>query len=178
MGPRTNKAGHLTIEATEDERFGAVIDSVRIRQSAEYRNKKTGGSMLTVNMFRTVRKSLDFYKNDKTAFRGICNLSNPDLDVESPSLWFEASISSVRAKELFTENIRLPFGDSTSWGCEHLEADGVFEDICRPALGMITRMDGIGSANNNGQGLQIQNTNCTTLPQKKNRDTGETYAFW
>jgi len=44
----------------------------------------------------------------------------------------------------------VDLGQSAKWTADVLKDEGVFEDICRPALGMIPRMDDIGLANDNG----------------------------
>lgn len=59
-------------------------------------------------------------------------------------------MSSTRAQDVFAGNAGLAFGDRAPWDCEQLEREGVFEDICRPAFGMVGQLDGIGLLNDNG----------------------------
>lgn len=93
-----------------------------------------------------------------------------------PCLWYEASVSSGRAQQLFAENVDLEFGDRTCWDCEQLDREGVFEDICRPALGMITRMDAIGLLNDNGLRQKGQASFKDSLVEAKER-RGDV-VFW
>jgi hypothetical protein len=63
-----------------------------------------------------------------------------------PDEWFEAHLSSWRAEDIFRENAEMQFGQRASWAAGTLDNEGIFQDIYRPAWGMIPLMDNIGSA--------------------------------
>ncbi|KAH6606426.1 hypothetical protein Trco_005579 [Trichoderma cornu-damae] len=70
--------------------------------------------------------------------------------------YFEASITSSRLPRYFDENINFECGDKATWDVSRLESEGIFEDILRPAFGMITHMDPIGSSNSAIRGIDDQ----------------------
>jgi hypothetical protein len=74
----------------------------------------------------------------------------PDGSTNSalPHQYLEASITSSRLSSLFEENVQLETGHKTSWDVDFLKSEGIFEDIIRPAFGMVTHMDAIGASNN------------------------------
>jgi hypothetical protein len=89
--------------------------------------------------------------------------------------WIEASILSARAENHFEENKSLSFAERTGWTCAKLEEDGVFRDICRPALSMVTLMDHIGSLNDNKQGPC---GHASAVEQQPSPAETSKYEFW
>ena len=67
------------------------------------------------------------------------------------NVWYEASISSVRAEKAFQENANIEFGEVVEWTEKELRDEGVFRDLYRPAIAMVEGMDQIGAGNDNGQ---------------------------
>lgn len=170
----TNSAGEVTIRATEDEGNGVSIDSVCIRHLASYRSKEENGRQLTIAMTRPVGKSFHFH--GPTKFTGTTMFARTKQDLcGNLGEYFEASLCSWRAAELFKQNLGLKFGDKTAWNCEQLEQEQVFDDICWPALGMISQMDGIGSANNNEQGPSLSGAKASSYGPGANP---KKYEFW
>lgn len=69
--------------------------------------------------------------------------------------WYEASVSSARADDLFRQNETLRVGDEPDWTVERLQEAGVFRDLYGPAAAMVKRMDGVGVLGDNGQGERL-----------------------
>lgn len=88
--------------------------------------------------------------------------------------WFEASISSVKAEELFVQNEELTLGEEAEWTAEQLKQDGVFRSLWGPALQMLKEMDSVGHHNSNGQEIRAPKTEAPT----KRREDDPSYSFW
>ena len=69
------------------------------------------------------------------------------------NVWYEASISSVRAEMAFRVNEAIEFGEEAEWKEWALTDRGVFKDMYRAAISMVEneKMDRIGSGDDNGQ---------------------------
>jgi hypothetical protein len=104
----------------------------------------------SVSPAKTIRGSMKV--GGKKSFASPNGSSNSAL----PHQYLEASITSSRLCPFFEENTQFECGDKTTWDVDHLERKGVFEDILRPAFGMITHMDHIGSSNNTMGGVSDQ----------------------
>ncbi|KYK56896.1 hypothetical protein DCS_03902 [Drechmeria coniospora] len=159
----------IIVETTTDERLGATVCAVRVLHVAEYRQGVKGGSVLSVTMV----KRLSPRKRQEKRMQWSLDLSGHR---GYPPIFYEASISSVRAKAILEENVDLKFGDSASWALEHLVGDDILEDICRPALGMMSGMDDIGLNNDNGHRLDGRRTFNDTVAEQEERK-GKT-KFW
>ena len=64
--------------------------------------------------------------------------------------WYEISVSSARADELFEQNKWLELGEEASWTTESLSTANVAQAMYLPACEMIKKMDGVGYWNENG----------------------------
>ncbi|KAM4055050.1 hypothetical protein HRG_005859 [Hirsutella rhossiliensis] len=170
MNVTPTSAKGFAIETTIDERLGATVESISIRHAARYRQTQETGSILTVAMTKRLVPGEKHEKRMKWRL-------GQKLYEGVPCLWYEVSVSSGRARDLFAENVGMAFGDRTSWDCEQLDREGVFEDICRPALGMITQMDEIGLLNDNGLRQKGHRSFHDSLAEAKERCGGES-VFW
>jgi hypothetical protein len=65
------------------------------------------------------------------------------------NIWYEASITTRRLENVFSENRDLEFGEVAHWRGEALKRDRVFYQLLIPAVTMITGMDEIGQHNDN-----------------------------
>ncbi|KAL3964053.1 hypothetical protein ACCO45_001057 [Purpureocillium lilacinum] len=161
--------GEVALEAIRDERLRAVITDIRVRHVAKYRQGERGRSELSIIMMK--RMNLSQWRDRRANWVA----GSPGQD-GYPVTSYEASITSLRAKELLMENQNMTIGQRASWDCDLLEAEGVFEAICWPALSMIASMDEIGTLNDNGQRLTAQRSfNDTTAGGSQRR--GKT-VFW
>ncbi|POR39804.1 Uncharacterized protein TPAR_00024 [Tolypocladium paradoxum] len=161
--------GEVVVETTTDERLGATVDSVKIRHVAQYRHQETGGSMLSLTM---VKRLVPAGKQAKRMKWSVTRQHTKG----APYLFYEASVSSVRAEELFAENRDMRLGEETTWDCDKLEREGVFEDLCRRAFGMVTQMNHIGLLNDNGLGMKGMDAFNDSLAEAKER--GRNDKFW
>ncbi|KAK3935928.1 hypothetical protein QBC46DRAFT_322499 [Diplogelasinospora grovesii] len=63
--------------------------------------------------------------------------------------WYEASVVSPEAEELFRQNDRLRLGEKADWDAEMLKATGILASIYKPALQLLKKMDQVGANENN-----------------------------
>ncbi|UNI14691.1 hypothetical protein JDV02_001293 [Purpureocillium takamizusanense] len=161
--------GEVALEAIQDERLRATITGIRVRHVAKYRQGEHGESELSVIMVKRMMVS------QRRERRATWVVSDGDQQGQ-PATFYEASITSSRAKELFMENQGMKIGQRASWDCHVLEAEGVFKAICRPAFEMIALMDEIGMLNDNGQRLRAQGSFNDTIAESRQR-RGKT-VFW
>ncbi|PNY22577.1 Uncharacterized protein TCAP_07099 [Tolypocladium capitatum] len=161
--------GEVVVETTTDERLEATVASVNIRHVAQYRHQETGGSMLSITMTKTLAPAERQEKRMKWCV-------TRQHTKGAPYIFYQASVSSVRAEELFGENRDMKLGQETTWDSDKLEKEGVFEDICRRAFGMVTHMNHIGLLNDNGLSMKGVNAFNDSLVEAKER--GGNAAFW
>ncbi|RDA94195.1 hypothetical protein CP533_6575 [Ophiocordyceps camponoti-saundersi (nom. inval.)] len=166
----TTRDGRLHVETTEDARLMATVDSVSVRHVARYRQADSN-SLLTVAMVRKLDKGERYEARRKwhtslprSPFRG------------TPIIWYEASISSVRGRDMLAENVEMALGSKASYTCDDLEANGVFEDTCRPGLGIVNQMDDIGLLNDNGMRM-AHDSHRTMIVQEKTKKKTEV-VYW
>ncbi|KAF5617440.1 hypothetical protein F52700_12635 [Fusarium sp. NRRL 52700] len=172
MSIETNEMGELVISTEPKSTSNLGVDRVRICHEARYRDGEKGPSCLKVAMIRRVEKLPGIPKG---TYRGQSVPVTPPGN-GPPGQWFETSISSVRAEEIFQENTGLEFGDKTHWTPEVLHQQGVFRAISEPALQMVTKMDHVGDSNSNGQGPRTHQQSYSAAQDSKDRQKGK--YFW
>ncbi|KAL6868638.1 hypothetical protein J3F83DRAFT_707298 [Trichoderma novae-zelandiae] len=124
------------------------IESIAMRQVARYRHgKKKDSSVLTITMTYSMEESLS--TDRARGAQGVRVFACPKSSLNSalPHQYVVASITSSRLSRHFSKNVDLEYGDKAAWDTDQLESDDVFEDMLRPAFGMISHMDHIGSSN-------------------------------
>ncbi|CAH0049722.1 unnamed protein product [Clonostachys solani] len=151
------KSGDVTITVPGDESQGFSIDQVSIRHLARYRCDQVEGPQLNIAMVRPLTKKTDYTSQKAPSlFHGKTWFGANRLNKgQKPGLdeWYEVSLSSSKADDVFRGNMNLGFGESAGW--ELSELDGIWADICRPALDMLSQMDDIGATNNNSVGPEL-----------------------
>ncbi|KAF4419506.1 hypothetical protein FACUT_11412 [Fusarium acutatum] len=172
MSIEMNEMGELVISTEPKSTSNLSVDRVRICHEARYRNGGKGPSCLKVTMIRRVEKLPGIPKG---TYRGQSVPVTPPGNGR-PSQWFETSISSIRAEDIFQENIDLEFGDKTHWTPEILHHQGVFKAISEPALQMVRKMDHVGDSNLNGQGPRSDQQSYSAAQDSKARQKGK--YFW
>ncbi|PNP77449.1 hypothetical protein FNYG_09325 [Fusarium nygamai] len=168
----TSEMGELVISTEPKSISNLSVHRVRICHEARYRNGGNGPSCLKVTMIRRVEKLPGIPKG---TYRGQSVPVTPPGNGR-PGQWFETSISSVRAEEIFQENMGLEFGDKTHWTPEILHHQGVFRAISEPALQMVRKMDHVGDSNSNGQGPRSDQQSYSAAQDSKAREKGK--YFW
>ena len=151
---------------------------VRLEHSTHVYGDQNGSRFHTAVVAARVRNVARYTSEDSQSFLDLTHvrdmkLSSPNgglVDGTSPleastaaeaiesgifSGWYEASVSSVRAKGIFEENESMTTGDEASWDIESLLTAGVLEAIHGPALEMVRMMDGVGAKVDNGQGCKF-----------------------
>jgi len=131
--------------------FHTAVVAVRVRHIARY-TSKDGRSLLDLTYLRDMdvqfpeggehddSSRLEAFPMTEAVARGVF------------SSWYEASVSSVKAEEIFVENEGIATGDESQWDIGTLSAAGVLEALYTPALEMVRQMDGVGATVDNGQG--------------------------
>lgn len=76
-----------------------------------------------------------------------------------PSLWYQASVTSVASEKLLAENEVISFGEKAHWDYETLKKEKVIEALYKPGLRMLQLMDSVGAHNDNHR------METMTLPQ-------------
>ncbi|CAG9971242.1 unnamed protein product, partial [Clonostachys byssicola] len=151
------KSGDVIIIVPGDESQGFSIDQVSIRHVARYRCDQVERPQLNVAMVRPFTKKNDYTsQKSPSLFRGKTWFGTNRLNKGQKSgldEWYEVSLSSSKADDVFRGNMNLGFGESAGW--ELSELDGIWADICRPALDMLSQMDDIGGANDNSVGPDL-----------------------
>ncbi|KAF4968479.1 hypothetical protein FSARC_4124 [Fusarium sarcochroum] len=172
MSIETNEIGEIVIDVQPKSDSGCCVDRVNIHHQAQYRNGENGPSCLTIDMTRVVEK---FPTTSKEEYRG---QSVPVTPPEDGLLgqWFEASVSSIRAEELFKENAELEIGERSRWTPDALQRQGALKAVCEPALRMVSQMDQVGSSNENGHGPRTDRRAYDTIQESKERD--KKVYFW
>ncbi|KAL7901185.1 hypothetical protein HDV63DRAFT_190458 [Trichoderma sp. SZMC 28014] len=145
--------GNVTIEFSENTNVHTAVESVTMRQVAKYRHQgKADSSLLSVTMKHILKEGLSPVMCDgnrmKIAERRKFITPDGSASSDLPHQYIEASITSSRLSSLFEQNVQLESGNKTAWDMDLLKGEGVFEDMFRPAFGMVARMDSIGASNN------------------------------
>lgn len=147
----TNENGVTRLEVAGGHFDGVTIKDACIQHLARYSSKAQNGRMLVIRMTKPITATQG-QSNRAVFFHGTTNMAEDSrIGAGRPSEWFEVSLVSTTAEEAFQQNKGLELGQRASWTPEMLEEGGAFEDICFPALCLISKMDNIGSSNNNGR---------------------------
>ncbi|KAK7426145.1 hypothetical protein QQZ08_007311 [Neonectria magnoliae] len=158
--------GQIVITAKPDELSRWYIEGMNIRHIAKYHNSPKSRTYLTMTMTQVVRKV--GHSNYQGTTRPVSGPGKGTLD-----RWFEASIGSSRANELLRENIRLEFGNRTTWTTDQFKKENIIKALCKPALEMVNQMDEIGQTNQNNEGPKVSRRGLKTLP-----NSNKNYMFW
>ncbi|KAL6895782.1 hypothetical protein HDV57DRAFT_521073 [Trichoderma longibrachiatum] len=124
------------------------IESITMRQVARYRHgKKRDSSVLMVTMTFPMEESssTDKARGEEKVRLFACPKSS--VNSALPHQHVVASVTSSRLGRYFDKNVTLEYGDKAAWDTDQLESENVFEDMLRPAFGMISHMDHVGSSN-------------------------------
>ncbi|KAL7803736.1 hypothetical protein V8C44DRAFT_369438 [Trichoderma aethiopicum] len=124
------------------------IESITMRQVAQYRHgKKRDSSVLTVTMTFPMEESssTDKARGEEKVRLFACPKSS--VNSALPHQHVVASVTSSRLGRYFDKNVTLEYGDKAAWDTDQLESENVFEDMLRPAFGMISHMDHVGASN-------------------------------
>jgi hypothetical protein len=175
---RTDAAGEVVLHFSRDAESNFSVVSGYIKHTARYQSKASSSSLLEVRLIRPLRVGILAESKmlvriqARSQFAAASRVSCPPGQLGE---WIEASILSARAEECFEENKSLSFAERTGWTCTKLEEDGVFHDICRPALSMVTLMDHIGTWNDNKQGPR---GHSSAIEQQPLQAESSKFEFW
>lgn len=173
---RANDKGDVTIQYP-DYNGTRELEAVTMRRVARYcHGKKKDHSVLTITMSYSMEESLSSGRRGAGAVR-VFACPKTSLNSALPQKYFEASLTSSRLRHHFNQNVNLEYGDKTTWNTDQLETENVFEDMLRPAFGMVSHMDHIGSSNDTMRGVTDQDAFHESLVEvdvKKNKK----WAFW
>ncbi|KAF3075483.1 hypothetical protein CFAM422_002370 [Trichoderma lentiforme] len=154
------------------------LEAITMRRVARYcHGKKKDHSALTVTMSYSMEESLSSGRRGAGAVR-VFACPKTSLNSALPQKYFEASLTSSRLRHHFNQNVNLEYGDKTTWNTDQLEAESVFEDMLRPAFGMISHMDHIGSSNDTMRGVTDQDAFHESLVEVDVKKKNKKWAFW
>ncbi|KAL7960034.1 hypothetical protein V8C34DRAFT_322344 [Trichoderma compactum] len=154
------------------------LEAITMRRVARYRHgKKKDHSVLTVKMGYSMEESLSSGRRGAGAVR-VFACPKASLNSALPQKYFEASLTSSRLRHHFDQNVNLEYGDKTTWNTDQLEAENVFEDMLRPAFGMVSHMDHIGSSNDTMRGVIDQDAFHESLVEVDVKKKNKKWAFW
>ncbi|KAL7936095.1 hypothetical protein V8C35DRAFT_278324 [Trichoderma chlorosporum] len=175
MDIRVDDKGDVTIQYP-DYNGTREVETIIMRRVARYHHgKKRDSSVLTVTMTYSLEESLSNGKKNVGAVR-VFACPNTSMNSALPHKYFEASLTSSRLRRHFDHNVNLEYGDKTGWDTDQLESEGVFDDMLRPAFGMVSDMDHIGASNNTMRGVTDEDAFHESLVEvdvKKKK-----WAFW
>ncbi|KAL7819677.1 hypothetical protein V8C26DRAFT_24165 [Trichoderma gracile] len=124
------------------------IENITMRQVAQYRHgKKRDSSVLTVTLTCQMEESSSIDKSRDAEKVRIFACPKSSVNSALPHQHVVASVTSSRLSRYFDKNVKLEYGDKAEWDTDQLESENVFEDMLRPALGMVSHMDHVGSSN-------------------------------
>ncbi|KAM0254451.1 hypothetical protein ACHAQJ_006791 [Trichoderma viride] len=161
MAILVNDKNDVRIVFSGDTTFHTAVKSIHMRQVARYRHpKQTDNSLLSITMTHVLEERSSPSQTNR-GFREVGeerSFVSPKSSSNSalPHQYVEASITSSRLRPFLEENIQFECGDKATWDVGYLESEGVFEDMLRPAFGMVTHMDHIGLSNNTMGGASDQ----------------------
>ncbi|KAL7802867.1 hypothetical protein V8C43DRAFT_322874 [Trichoderma afarasin] len=172
-----NDKGDVTIQYP-DYNGTRELEAVTMRRVARYcHGKKKDHSVLTITMSYSMEESLSSGRRGAGAVR-VFACPKTSLNSALPQKYFEASLTSSRLRHHFNQNVNLEYGDKTTWNTDQLEAESVFEDMLRPAFGMISHMDHIGSSNDTMRGVTDQDAFHESLVEVDVKKKNKKWAFW
>ncbi|KAG9257913.1 uncharacterized protein F5Z01DRAFT_644564 [Emericellopsis atlantica] len=162
------EGGALTM--TFPKGLGWCIESVFVVHMKCYHSRQNNSSLLKV---KTTRRLRPFFE-DRSQWCSSAVAQVSDVSA-APTEWIEASITSSILECSLEENVQLEFGQAPAWSVTNLETAGAFDDICRPALGMIARMDHVGQRN-----IYSESASRGSLSTARQGDNAERegYAYW
>lgn len=121
---------------------------------AKYLSRSQDGRFLVIKMTRPISKAST--NQDLGVFHGTVGVPRDKQGVAGYlSQWFEASIRSTKAEKAFESNKSLKTGEKAQWTSEELGEASAFTAMCRSALSLLPKMDGIGWANENGHSASM-----------------------
>ncbi|KAK1240828.1 hypothetical protein MKX07_006261 [Trichoderma sp. CBMAI-0711] len=124
------------------------IESITMRQVAKYRHgKKRDSSVLTVTLTCPMEESSSTDKSRDAEAVRVFACPKSSVNSALPHQHVVASVTSSRLSRYFDKNVKLEYGDKAAWDTNQLESENVYEDMLRPAFGMISHMDNVGSSN-------------------------------
>ncbi|KAL8387577.1 hypothetical protein RB595_009814 [Gaeumannomyces hyphopodioides] len=120
---------------------GACVRGVRVRYTA--RHKCPGGTTyLDVDQIQDMTIVSQGMRDGWERFHSFPAKECPKDG--RASVWFEGSLSSAKAEDLFNANESLGLGEEAAWTVESMEKDGCFKALWEPALAMVKAIDHIG----------------------------------
>lgn len=132
--------------------YGVAVDQVRVRHVARYQDGDNGNTYLDITMWQDTKLAAEASdgRNDKARIMKVTP-SEKDDKHGLANTWYEAHFSSRHAEEIFAENETVEFGEEAQWRVKTLKEKGVFQSLYKPAVGMVEKIDDIGSTNDNGR---------------------------
>lgn len=156
----TTKEKGLLLELVEMDSSTATIEEIRMRSVADYGNRAFPGSIMSITLTKlmSLQRKSNGLNGPSKQYQILARPRKPVHKTGKPNQWIETTMQSRCARKLFTANDNglLEFGNYASWGnSEAMEAPGgALDELCWPALGMISEMDGCGLWNDNDQAPQ------------------------
>ncbi|KAH6670732.1 hypothetical protein B0J14DRAFT_102216 [Halenospora varia] len=135
---------------------GFALNDVRVHQIGNYRSRDSE-SMLKVSKVQNLvvrrKKTADELSKVYVCFPFVTTAKPCEIHGQMSS-WYEVSISSVKADELFKQNEILELGDEAGWSPESISKLNAAQALYLPACEMLKQMDGIGYHSDNGLNLE------------------------
>jgi hypothetical protein len=137
--------------AREIAAYGISIDHVNLRDVSKYRDGVDGKCYLSISKFQGTEITSSFPPRgplEEAEVRQISmKPSSHPPKSGNPNIWYEVSFSSIRGEEFLKENRTLEFGCEAGWSAAQMNSEGILTDLASCALGMICKMNVIGSSN-------------------------------
>ncbi|KAL8355503.1 hypothetical protein RB601_001024 [Gaeumannomyces tritici] len=122
---------------------GARVRGVRVRYTARHKCP-SGATYLDIDQIQDMAIVSQGMRDGWVRFHSFPARECPEEG--RASAWFEGSLSSAKAEDLFKANERLGLGEEAAWTVASMKQDGCFRALWEPALSMVKAMDHIGVA--------------------------------
>ena len=93
-------------------------------------------------------------------------------------LWWEASIASVKAQEIFMENTKLEVGERANWTSQTFVEGGILRDLYYLARDVVTKIDNVGCDTRALTGYASFEARTTSRRSKENSEDTKKEPFW
>ena len=128
-----------------DDAYGIQFNTVRVHRTVLYPGTGNGSQLKITEVH-----NLNVNKHEHNC---IYYAWEPEivLEKQSPTMWYEISLTSPVAQRVLEENVNLEFGEETTWTEEDFdERVRILKSLCVPANYIVKKMDGMGFYNDNG----------------------------
>jgi hypothetical protein len=119
-----------------------VIQSVLLRRVTVHLANNTNKDIL---LHLEQVQDMSVHRTSESEYHG--SIQNAARMISGSKLWWEASLTSVKAATILTESEVVEFGDIGKWSPKEIIDEGIIKNLYTLANEVVTRIDSVGRKN-------------------------------